>query len=116
MLVDLRWIPSDEPAYAPHTGSYSVTEADGIYFVSPIVAPGVVTPVPSPVSSYVEKEPVPFTDHKRVNKLIWLGVSLEMTIIRDGKEMRFTVKPMRPKGRELGQPPLTPVPDSFLVF
>lgn len=117
VLVDVTWIPSDAPAYAPPSDVVSVTEVNGVYFVSPIVIPGAVTPIPSPVASYIEKETLPFTESGRVHELIRIGVPLRLTIIRDGEELELTVTPTPPRGRpEFATATPTAVPPSYQLF
>lgn len=117
VLVDVTWIPSDAPAFSPSSEAYSITEVNGTYFASPIEIPGVVTPVPSPVASYIEKETLPFTKSGSVHELIRVGVPLRLTIIRNGEKLELTITPTPPVGRpEFATATPTAAPPSYQLF
>jgi hypothetical protein len=110
VLLDLTWIPSDEPMQLCNDVIY--VDASGSPLPEP---PNVVQPA---VKDRIEHATVPFTARERIRGLTDYSVPLSLRVQRNGQVMTLTIVPRVYHG-DRPTPPLptrTPVPPSYGSF
>lgn len=134
ILLDLTWIPSDAPAYAPEgsdvvypdataapvDGEAALDATAGDIFISPVL-PTPAAPVPPPVEAYIDKDTVPFTEMRRIKSLVTYGVPLRLRLMRGDQVLELTIVPAVPPplpslaSGEI-RPTITPLPPTYYYY
>jgi hypothetical protein len=75
----------------------------------------------TPVASYVEKEPIPFTEWERIMSLVGIGVPLKLRLLRGEQVVELTITPggykaLPPLPAGEVRPTVTPLPEMYYYY
>lgn len=87
---------------------------------APPEMPLAVHPV-TPVASYVERKPIPFTEWERIMSLVGIGVPLKLRLLRGDQVVELTITPAGPRALPplpSGEvrPTVTPLPETYYYY